>query len=140
MVTPSLDYPVQGLINLLNRLECKTILTASKDFPIVGQLQGHAQHPIHQIPALNELLETHYEHVPFDKTFEEAESEPLMVIHTSGTTGIPKPLILTHGWTAAWIEHNQLNPPAGYTSIDQLNHGIELCAATPPFHVSQIEL
>lgn len=34
-------------------------------------------------------------HFPFNRTFEQAEWEPLVVLHTSGTTGIPKPVVIT---------------------------------------------
>lgn len=33
-------------------------------------------------------------HVPFNRTFEQAEWEPLCVLHTSGSTGLPKPILL----------------------------------------------
>lgn len=29
---------------------------------------------------------------PFDRTFEQAEWDPLCVLHTSGSTGLPKPI------------------------------------------------
>lgn len=34
--------------------------------------------------------------IPFEKTFEQAEWEPLCVLHTSGSTGLPKPVVATH--------------------------------------------
>lgn len=39
-------------------------------------------------------------HYPFDKTFEEAEWEPLCVLHTSGSTGLPKPVLIRQGMLA----------------------------------------
>ncbi|KAI0474340.1 hypothetical protein F4859DRAFT_522017 [Xylaria cf. heliscus] len=33
----------------------------------------------------------------FDKTFEQAEWEPFCVLHTSGSTGLPKPVVLRQG-------------------------------------------
>lgn len=35
-------------------------------------------------------------HVPYETTFEQAEWEPLCVLHTSGSTGLPKPVVATH--------------------------------------------
>ncbi|KAK7991360.1 Non-canonical non-ribosomal peptide synthetase FUB8 [Apiospora saccharicola] len=34
------------------------------------------------------------QHFPYDKTFDEAEWDPLCVLHTSGSTGHPKPVIV----------------------------------------------
>jgi long-subunit acyl-CoA synthetase (AMP-forming) len=81
------------------------------------------------------LLNTEYVHFPFDKTFETARSEPLVVVHTSGTTGAPKPLIWTHDWVASFIQHNQQLPPPGFISQEQPTHGVELCSVAPPNHV-----
>lgn len=39
-------------------------------------------------------------HVPYEKTFEEAEWDPLCVLHTSGSTGLPKPIFVRQGMLA----------------------------------------
>jgi acyl-CoA synthetase (AMP-forming)/AMP-acid ligase II len=44
--------------------------------------------------------EADVEPVPYTKTFEEAEWEPLCVLHTSGSTGIPKPVVARQGMIA----------------------------------------
>jgi acyl-coenzyme A synthetase/AMP-(fatty) acid ligase len=36
-------------------------------------------------------------HFPYDKTFEEAEFDPVVVLHTSGSTGLPKPIVASVG-------------------------------------------
>lgn len=42
-----------------------------------------------EVLSLEELLTEHQvTTVPFDKTWDEAESEPWLVFHTSGTTGL----------------------------------------------------
>ena len=33
---------------------------------------------------------------PYEKTFKEAAHDPIMIVHTSGTTGMPKPIVWTH--------------------------------------------
>ncbi|KAI9654966.1 MAG: hypothetical protein M1821_005719 [Bathelium mastoideum] len=125
MVFPSLGYGIIGLKSLLARLECNTILTASDDAAIVSALKKSASYTFFTIPSLHELLENNFEHYPYSKTFESARHEPLVVVHTSGTTGIPKPFIYTHDWAASWIQQNQRLPPEGHTSIELLLHGIE---------------
>ncbi|KAI0016851.1 nonribosomal peptide synthetase [Xylariomycetidae sp. FL0641] len=37
---------------------------------------------------------------PYNPTFEDAEWDPLLVLHTSGSTGIPKPIVCRHGMLA----------------------------------------
>ena len=136
MVFPSASYAVVGLTKLLETTDCNNILVASKQMEVVSKLSSHGQRRIFEIPTLESLLDEQYPHYPFDKAFEESKSEPLVVIHTSGTTGIPKPLIYTHDWAACFIQRNQAHPPEGYTSLEYAINGLEICAVTPPNHVS----
>ena len=39
------------------------------------------------MPSLEELLTSRPHHFPYDKTFDEAEDDPVIVCHTSGSTG-----------------------------------------------------
>jgi len=65
------------------------------------------------MPAIEHLLHTPAEPVPYNKTFEEAEWEPLVVMHTSGSTGDPKPVVVRHG---AWALGDLQNDTARFRS------------------------
>jgi acyl-coenzyme A synthetase/AMP-(fatty) acid ligase len=39
------------------------------------------------IPSFEELCKREYPHYVYEKTFESARHEPLVVVHTSGSTG-----------------------------------------------------
>ncbi|KAI1310328.1 hypothetical protein F5Y03DRAFT_345813 [Xylaria venustula] len=47
-------------------------------------------------------------HFPFHKTFEQAEWEPFCVLHTSGSTGLPKPLVIRQGVPAIADKWHQM--------------------------------
>lgn len=51
---------------------------------------------------------------PYGKTYEEAEWEPLMVLHTSGSTGIPKPIIVKHALLALGDDYRDAPDFQGY--------------------------
>ena len=34
---------------------------------------------------------------PYNKTFEEAVRDPIVIVHTLGSTGMPKPILWNHG-------------------------------------------
>lgn len=54
-----------------------------------------------QISPFDEWFpETEVPYFPYNKTFEEGEWEPFAVFHTSGSTGLPKPIIVRQGMVA----------------------------------------
>ena len=85
-------------------------------------------------------------HYPYEKSFEEAASDPFIVIHTSGSTGLPKPVILRHGGLATADAHHVMPPsdgyhpqvtlPTGERSLPTGERPPRIFASLPPFHVS----
>ena len=136
MIFPSVGYAATGLNKLLDTTGCATILAASKHIEFAYKLSSSGSRKVHEIPELPTLLDEQYPHYPFDKTFEGSKSEPLVVVHTSGTTGVPKPLVYTHDWAASFIQRNQAFTPEGHISLEYAINGTECCAVTPPNHVS----
>lgn len=49
-------------------------------------------------------------------TFRDVESQPAIIIHSSGTTGLPKPVVLTHGYLATFDRMQMLPVPPGRQS------------------------
>ena len=76
---------------------------------------------------------------PFEKTFEEAAHDPFVVIHTSGSTGLPKPITLRHGGLVTVDTHHTMPTLNGYrpiTTVSQAKGSERVFAGLPPFHVS----
>ena len=63
-----------------------------------------------------------------------------MVLHTSGTTGFPKPLVLTNEWATSYAYQIAQEPPEGFESLVQLLIGKRLFSLLPAFHVSLFSL
>ena len=82
------------------------------------------------------FLDVHHQHVPSTRTFEEAFSDPLFVVLTSGSTGIPKPLLYTHATAATNTKMMSLNPPLSFENQDRMYQGKRIFITFPPFHVS----
>jgi acyl-coenzyme A synthetase/AMP-(fatty) acid ligase len=101
---------------------------------ITGLLEAYPLNVL-TIPSLHTLLDGQAHTYPYTKTFEEGKHDPLVVVHTSGSTGMSKPLIWTHEFAAANYNMIQLDPPAGYKSQDRLFQDNRVFFLFPPFHV-----
>lgn len=140
MVFPSPKYSIPGLEHLLTELNCKTILTPTASPLIVSAfLAGHSLATL-DVPSTDDLLAQEHPHYSFDKTFETARHEPLIVLHTSGTTSHPKRTVWMHDYAASFSQPNQMEPPPGYESMDEVLQGVRLLIVMPVFHVSQISM
>ena len=131
---------IAGYINLFDKLECKVLLRPrAPHMPIVAALRGAYRLQELEIPSVEELLNKPHPHYPFHKTFAEARNEPLVVLHTSGTTSLPKPITLTHDYAASFIQSTQARTPLGFRSPQNEMKGSRLFLTLPPFHVSNTQ-
>jgi len=122
-------------VNLFKLLDCTTMITSSPvPAPVTGILSSHAMR-VAVLPSLDALLDQPHEHYPYEKTWAESCTEPLAVLHTSGSTGLPKPIIIPHTFATAFANMTQFQPPQGYVSEPRLLHGNRLFCSLPPFHV-----
>ncbi|KAF7946079.1 uncharacterized protein EAE97_005117 [Botrytis byssoidea] len=124
--------------NLFKILDCKVLITASPTLPMVPAIIEATGVSSIECPDVDELLDNVYPHYPFNKTFEQARKEPLVVLHTSGTTGFPKPIVWNHDWVASWSDWLAIAPPDGYTRQTALWTSTRLLNTLPPFHAGGI--
>ncbi|KAJ6784388.1 hypothetical protein PWT90_05068 [Aphanocladium album] len=132
----------QGALAVLETLSCH-IWAKAGDAPIVPLVQDILQTrsmTVLDLPTLDELLSAaDTPPYPYTKTFAEATTEPFCFLHTSGSTGVPKPIPWSHGligtmdairllppvdgdhglapWTADWKAHDRV-----YSSFP-MSHG-----------------
>ncbi|KAL9117654.1 MAG: hypothetical protein Q9187_005810 [Circinaria calcarea] len=125
-------------MNLFDKLKCKTMLSPKPRPPPVLAILATLELRTCEVPSVEELLSKQCPHFPFNKTFEEAFSEPLFVVHTSGSTGFPKPLVYTHDTGARNMKMISLDPPSGFDSINRMYEGKRVFMTFPPFHGASI--
>ena len=71
-----------------------------------------------QVAELDHLLSTSgVQPYLYEKTFEEAKHDPIVISHTSGTTGMPKPIVWTHAIAATIDAHMIPSDLAGRKNV-----------------------
>lgn len=94
------------------------------------------------IPSLDELLSGSEKDAPpdypYEKSYEEAKDEPIFILHTSGSTGIPKPMTYTHRFVTRTVNLTSLQAPEGFSSGNDTIRSGHWFTFLAPFHISGI--
>ena len=132
---PSPRNSVEGHVNLLDRTKCHTIFAPAEtrvDHILAKRPTRHFE-----VASLDELVfaEGPVVHYPYDKTYENAAQDPFFILHTSGSTGLPKPITQYQGGAATMDAHHMLSPLDGSEAqtATPLNR---VLGSLPAYHVS----
>ncbi|KAG5797439.1 hypothetical protein H9Q69_003542 [Fusarium xylarioides] len=90
---------ITGALAVLNASDCSIWVNPREQAmpPLVEGILQEKYMRVLELPSVDELLEAEStEPFAFDKSFEGAINEPFCILHTSGTTGVPKPILWTH--------------------------------------------
>ncbi|KAF2740127.1 acetyl-CoA synthetase-like protein [Polyplosphaeria fusca] len=107
---------VAGHADLIKRTDC-TIILHTSGFPVSGILEKCRLETL-CMPDLDYLLtDSPSDHYPYTRTWEEARNHPCMVIHTSGSNGLPKPVVWTHAMLTLGDNHHLVPALEGRPAI-----------------------
>ncbi|APA15728.1 hypothetical protein sscle_15g104980 [Sclerotinia sclerotiorum 1980 UF-70] len=126
---------VAAQINLLERLKCTNVLSPTPCPPqITAILEANTKLRVLEVPTVDHLLDEKHRHFPYEKSFDEVKDEPFVIVHTSGSTGFPKPMVWTHDTAQRNIALMALGPPPGYEGLHQMYEKKRVFLTFPPFH------
>jgi aryl carrier-like protein len=124
---------------LVKQTGCSALLLSKEPLPIARHILEGWQMENVTTPDLDYFLDEQLvEVVPFQKTFEEVRNEPFCILHTSGSTGIPKPVPVTYG-SYGGMDSQLLIPSLGHkpTFLSYVQ-GKRLFFALPVFHAASL--
>ncbi|TAQ84281.1 hypothetical protein B7494_g7399 [Chlorociboria aeruginascens] len=130
---------LEAHMSLIERTGCSAFLLPKEPLPIARHiLEGRPMETI-STPDLDYFLdERPVEIVPFEKTFEEVKDEPFCILHTSGSTGIPKPVPVTYGSYGS-MDAMLLVPSLGHKpTFLSYAQGKRVFLALPLFHAASL--
>lgn len=88
----------EGQLNLFDKTDCKTLAFAGSHKQTVQPWLAEREMQAVEVSPLEAWFpEKQVPHFPYTKTFDEAEWDPILVLHTSGSTGLPKPIVVRQG-------------------------------------------
>ncbi|KAF3009254.1 putative secondary metabolism biosynthetic enzyme [Neopestalotiopsis sp. 37M] len=133
--------PPASNLSLMEQTGSSKLLYSTELAPLITPFRAIAPPSFHveAIPSFLEMLESNPEHYPYEKVFDEARDDPILVLHSSGSTGPPKPIVYTHGSFAAHDMQHLLPAPAGRrkrdVSIFEFKDEVRIYVIFPLFHL-----
>ncbi|ROV92215.1 hypothetical protein VMCG_09323 [Cytospora schulzeri] len=121
---------------LFGHTKCRTFITTDPVSPPARTILDAVKPPRHlTVPSVEDLLAQKYPSYVLAKTFRELRQDPLVIMHTSGTTGLPKPIIWTHETCNRVLNSKTREVPGGIPSVEGcLVNSKRVIVTLPPFH------
>ncbi|KAK5653701.1 hypothetical protein OQA88_8732 [Cercophora sp. LCS_1] len=128
----------EGQLNLFELTDCRTLwFDESFKETVQNWLHERDMCAVMTLPADKWFPNEKIEPFPYNKTFEQAEWDPLMVLHTSGSTGFPKPVVCRNGMLAIADKYKNMGKWKGRTMMleemtkraTKIMHPMPLCHA-----------
>ncbi|KAI0147491.1 hypothetical protein GGR57DRAFT_476649 [Xylariaceae sp. FL1272] len=113
LLLPSPRNPPSINASLMGQTKSTKLLYAAEVAPIVNQLSSVVP-SLHAtvVPSFDEMMMSSPGPFPYDMSFDKCRDDPVVVLHSSGSTGLPKPITMTHGSFAVLDnEHNLREVP-----------------------------
>lgn len=105
--------------------------------PCVPSIVGELGVKTYILPSLGELVAAQdVKPYAYIRDSEDARNDPIFVLHTSGSTGLPKPLTYTNDFISRLVTAAVLPAPDGYKAINEYFRTGKFFITLPPFHVS----
>lgn len=124
--------------SFLQKLSCTTLIAPVPRPPAAAAILEAVSLQVLDILGMEELVSIEYPPFEFSKTYQEAALELLVIIHTSRSTGIPKPITWTHETAVKHMRMQTLDPPPGFETQNQWAFGKKMYMMLPPFHAGGV--
>ncbi|KAK1978397.1 male sterility protein [Colletotrichum cereale] len=117
--------PLEAQLNLFKMSDCRLVARPASHRPVVASWLQHWDMKQLEIEPLHDILsKPQIPNIPFTKDAAEVEWDPIVVLHTSGSTGLPKPIVVKHGSVAMSDQIYALPEWNGMLPVNQVMQAI----------------
>ncbi|RAH64512.1 putative NRPS-like enzyme [Aspergillus aculeatinus CBS 121060] len=142
---PSTRLSDEAYNHVLKETKCTHLLFSQEKLKIASRLRTlDWKMKFQEVPSVADILNngSGTNHFEFSQTYDEVVDKIAFIIHSSGTTGMPKPVPLTHGFLGTMDFAAVIPLPPGRSSAffndlssDDPNHKELVLSSTPYFHL-----
>lgn len=136
MFLPSPRNSIAAHKHLLKAINCTKILTPTPRPPYLTAILEAVPLSAYDIPSLDDFLVTVFPHFEYTKSYIEGLDDKLAIIHTSGSTGIPKPITWRLSTACAHMRMFGIDAPEGFENQHKWSIGKRQFMPLPPFHAA----
>ncbi|KAL2350035.1 hypothetical protein BJ546DRAFT_1070158 [Cryomyces antarcticus] len=141
LLIPSLRNSVMMNTSLFKTTGCTKIFYSEEVESRIRELEaGSPSLESHLMFPLDHMMKEQWRLYPYNKDFKAVEKDPILVCHTSGSTGSPKPITLSHGACSVWDAHQNIPKIEGRKNQDyalwDFEGGGRYYSSFPPFHLA----
>ncbi|KAF7861579.1 hypothetical protein EAF04_008141 [Stromatinia cepivora] len=143
LFVPSPRNSLEAHVKLLKDYQCGNFLFAedsSSSRKIVNGIQNQIDLQTIAVPTLNYFFHPSFDvpHYEYTATFDEARFRPFVAMHTSGTTGTPKPIVIPQG-VITGLDASQKAPSLyGIHTSSVYWRGLRCFLTFPLFHAAGV--
>jgi acyl-CoA synthetase (AMP-forming)/AMP-acid ligase II len=144
LLIPSPRNALPNTASLLDVTNCKVLFYSGGGGPMEAQARALQKLvpglKIFEVPSLADMVHSKTVHYPYTKTWEEAKDDAVLIVHTSGSTGNPKPIVFTNAFLGR-SDNDRFTPvPEGRmpANLMLLREGKRCYLGTPFVHLSGI--
>ncbi|CAK7224033.1 putative NRPS-like protein biosynthetic cluster [Sporothrix bragantina] len=142
LMIPSVRNSLQQHRAVFTEAKCTRVYYTPEMAAIVAQLQAEMPDlKAFSVPPLDDVLSngTSAKHYPYTRTWVEARTDPIIIAHSSGSTGNPKPTTINNGVYSVYDAHRKAETIPGrlnqcYQLLDL--EGERFFNPFPPFHLA----
>lgn len=132
---------MEANVSLLDQTHCDIILATDAGNPMVSLIAENRELRILSTPSLTYFLQDNeVEAYPWNKSFEEARFTPFVVLQTSGSTGLPKAVVVNHGALTSMDSYHLITHLGSSPVVGPSLKDTRMFMAFPLYHMASFTL